>query len=363
MARFGSLGTQYFDNSGNPLVDGLIDFYEPGTTTRKNTYSDINLTIANTNPVELTAAGRQPNVFFAGTAKAVLRTAAGVVIETRDPVGDTSAGAFSAYLQDFDYPVGALVTDENGEQWASIDTPNIGNEPSASPLFWEPAIDYFLREQTVVDAGRVAVGNSSTGLSSVAGGAIGNYLAVSSTSPFTVGFVAPFPLNNPLTTVTATGAATALLNSGITSTYSVYDLIVVGTTSTADGLNLRVELAGSVISTSTYIYAADGLLSGTGAVAGTNAGTGSPVSSVPLASPGGGATRPFYLKVRIISPGSGTLSTQLVIDNSVITSAGEVSRQTITAMNTGTTALTGIQLIPVSGTITCKMNLYPANFA
>ena len=51
MARFGSLGTQYFDNSGSILIEGLIDFYEPGTTTRKDTFSDINLTSANTNPV------------------------------------------------------------------------------------------------------------------------------------------------------------------------------------------------------------------------------------------------------------------------------------------------------------------------
>jgi hypothetical protein len=35
MARFGSIGKQYFDDSGNPLISGKLYFYEPGTTTPK----------------------------------------------------------------------------------------------------------------------------------------------------------------------------------------------------------------------------------------------------------------------------------------------------------------------------------------
>ena len=40
MARFGSLDTQYFNDAGDPLVNGKIYFYESGTTTLKNTYAD-----------------------------------------------------------------------------------------------------------------------------------------------------------------------------------------------------------------------------------------------------------------------------------------------------------------------------------
>ena len=57
MARFGDLDTQYFDDAGDPLVNGKIYFYESGTTTLKGTFADINQSIPNTNPVILTAAG------------------------------------------------------------------------------------------------------------------------------------------------------------------------------------------------------------------------------------------------------------------------------------------------------------------
>jgi hypothetical protein len=93
MSRFGSLGTQFFDDSGDPLSGGSITFYETGTTTEATTYSDEALTTANDNPVVLDAAGRQPNIFFAGQLKAVLKTSGGVIVETRDPVGDAPSAS------------------------------------------------------------------------------------------------------------------------------------------------------------------------------------------------------------------------------------------------------------------------------
>ena len=51
MSRFGNLADQYFDDAGDPLVNGKITFYETNTTTLKTTYADINLSIANSNPV------------------------------------------------------------------------------------------------------------------------------------------------------------------------------------------------------------------------------------------------------------------------------------------------------------------------
>ena len=98
MARFGSLGTQYFDNSGDPLIEGKIHVYEPGTTTDKDTYADVEMTIPNTNPVILSAAGRQPNIFFSGTAGMKLTDSDGVQIEPIDPVGeDSTEGACSSW--------------------------------------------------------------------------------------------------------------------------------------------------------------------------------------------------------------------------------------------------------------------------
>jgi len=384
MARFGSLGTQYFNASGEPLVNGLIYFYESGTTTPKATYADINQTVANPNPVVLDASGYQPNIFFNGVAKAVLATSANVQIQTRDPVGDTAVNIpFQEWVPNFSYSLNDLVLGSNGEFYISLENGNIGNDPTISPTEWQPFFESIIIGQDVVAPNFVAIGNATTGFSGLdvtAKGSIlvgngtapiafpysgvnGELLSVDTSEPSGFAYVSPPSGPNPITTVTATAAVAALLNSGITSAYSVYDLICVGSTSAADGLNLRVELAGSVISTSTYIYASDGLLSGTGAVAATNAGTGAPVTSVPLASSGAGAARPFYLKITIISPSAGSQSTQLLIDNNIINNSDQVRRQTITAMNTGTTALTGIQLIPVSGTVTCTMNLYPANIA
>ena len=31
---------QYFDQNGNPLAGGFVNFYQPGTTMRVNTYQD-----------------------------------------------------------------------------------------------------------------------------------------------------------------------------------------------------------------------------------------------------------------------------------------------------------------------------------
>jgi hypothetical protein len=48
---------QYFDANGTPLAGGMVYYYIPYTTTAKNTWQDINLSILNTNPIILDAAG------------------------------------------------------------------------------------------------------------------------------------------------------------------------------------------------------------------------------------------------------------------------------------------------------------------
>lgn len=139
MARFGSLDTQYFDDSGNILPNGYIDFFESGTTTRKNTYKNVNETIPNTNPVQLEADGRQPNIFFTGSAKAVLKDSSGVIIKTLDPVGETSVdSAFSAWNSAATYSTGDVVTGSDGLYYVSIVNANQGNDPAANanPAEW-----------------------------------------------------------------------------------------------------------------------------------------------------------------------------------------------------------------------------------
>lgn len=50
--------TTFVDQNGKPLTAGTVDFYIPGTSTRKTTWQDSAATIANTNPVVLDSAGR-----------------------------------------------------------------------------------------------------------------------------------------------------------------------------------------------------------------------------------------------------------------------------------------------------------------
>ena len=60
MAATGFLSpqVQFFDDEGAPLAGGFLYAYTAGSDTPQNTYSESTLTTANTNPVELDAAGR-----------------------------------------------------------------------------------------------------------------------------------------------------------------------------------------------------------------------------------------------------------------------------------------------------------------
>lgn len=184
MARFGDLDTQYFDDAGDPLAYGRVYFYESGTTTPKTTYADVNNSIPNTNPVLLTAAGRQPNIFFDGVARAILTNSSDVQIAVRDPVGETATdfgdqwvatkvysstdvvlGSDGIYYRSLingnqnnnpvttsgywtllysvewnvgiTYDIGAVVT-YNNQQYQSLQSSNVGNNPSSATSYWVP---------------------------------------------------------------------------------------------------------------------------------------------------------------------------------------------------------------------------------
>ena len=136
MARFGSLDTQYFDDAGDPLVSGKIYFYETGTTTPKNTYADVNNTILNTNPVILTAAGRQPNIFFSGVAKAILTKSDNTQILVRDPVGETESNFGDAWISTKTYQANDVVMGSNGEIYKSLVNNNTNNNPVTTTGSW-----------------------------------------------------------------------------------------------------------------------------------------------------------------------------------------------------------------------------------
>lgn len=163
---------------------------------------------------------------------------------------------------------------------------------------------------------------------------------------------APSGGSSALTVVTATAAAAALLNTNLSSTYNVYDLVVTGVTSVNNAeVRMRMEIGGSVITTSTYQFFQ---LSAVSIIA--QAGSGAPGAYVSLLNCGNGASNSFSLTFRIYSPSSTALTKMVTWTGTAIRT--EISQWTGNATNQGTGALTGIQIYPDSGTITCVMRLY-----
>ena len=76
-----------FDSNGDPISGAKLEFFESGSSTPADTYSDDALTVANTNPVVADTAGRFGDIFLQDIDyKVVLKNASDVVIWTADPV-------------------------------------------------------------------------------------------------------------------------------------------------------------------------------------------------------------------------------------------------------------------------------------
>ena len=85
--RFNTTRIQYLDENGDPYSGGLMNYYETGTSTRLDTYSDNALSSANANPVVADSAGRFGDIFLKGQDyKVVFTDSAGTTIWTADPV-------------------------------------------------------------------------------------------------------------------------------------------------------------------------------------------------------------------------------------------------------------------------------------
>lgn len=86
--RFSNPVPQFLSDNVTALAGGKLYFYESGTTTPQDTYSNAALTTPNANPVILDSAGRAPNIFasYEDTFRVVLKTSADVTIWTKDNV-------------------------------------------------------------------------------------------------------------------------------------------------------------------------------------------------------------------------------------------------------------------------------------
>lgn len=151
MSRLIPAFEQFFDSNGKPLKNGLIDFFESGSSSvRKTTFADSGEKIANSNPVVLNGDGRCPNVFGSGTHRAVLKDSDGNQILQRDPVGGDQNLAFGADWNPTQiYSVSDVVRD-SGLYWESSTNNNLNNKPSTdSGINWRQA---FLTETQIVNA-------------------------------------------------------------------------------------------------------------------------------------------------------------------------------------------------------------------
>lgn len=89
--------SQWTDSNGDPLAGGKLYFYETGTTTPKDTYSDSGLGTPNANPVVADAAGVFGAIFLgSGNYKVILKTSADATVWTADPVIPVSSSPVSS---------------------------------------------------------------------------------------------------------------------------------------------------------------------------------------------------------------------------------------------------------------------------
>jgi len=86
--------------------------------------------------VILTAAGRQPNIFFDGVAKAILTTSANVQILVRDPVGQTTSAFGDAWVSSKIYGANDVVQGSDGEFYVSLAANNVNNNPASTSGYW-----------------------------------------------------------------------------------------------------------------------------------------------------------------------------------------------------------------------------------
>ena len=140
--------SQYFDDAGDPLMNGWMEFLYSGTNnTKKDTYTDDQMTVPNANPLQLDAAGRIGNVFGTGIYKAILyqndpvTNTPGQQVQEFDPIQSqaVTAGAgeqFEEWDATTEYSADDIVL-FNSRYYKSISDSNTGNAPDTETAWWE----------------------------------------------------------------------------------------------------------------------------------------------------------------------------------------------------------------------------------
>jgi hypothetical protein len=334
-ARFGSLGTQYFTDDNVVAGGGSVTFYEPGTTTLKDTYSDSALTILNTNPVLLDAAGRLPNVFFAGLAKAVLKDSEGEIIETRDPVGDFDSGteAFTTWAADVEYPVNAVVAGSDGYFYVSQVNPNIANDPTTSPTEWKLLVEQLGFDGTVNGNVYVVDTSDDQGIGNVTKNVVRALV--------------------PISTVVASNAATVDF-TGLDNSFDYYIVEIVQARSDADSRNFIMRTSannGVSYDSGASDYAWSILRNQNGTVTGAVSATTSQIQLSGNDAVGNAAGElGVTATVRVIKPSDAT-ATEVIADYAYMNNSGFYTNGTVYGRRVAAAAVNAIRFFFASDNI------------
>ena len=310
MARFGDFD-QYLDNAGDPLAEGKLYFYESGTTTPKTTFADINNSIPNTNPVLLSAAGRQPNIFFDGVAKVILTDNDDVQLIVRDPVGETATdfgdewvatkvynavdvvlGSDGVYYRSLingnqnnnpvtttgswtllysvewnagtTYQVGAMVT-YDGEQYQSLQSTNLNQNPSTQTAYWVLLSFAWLATATYAED-QNAVGTDGILYTSLQAANTGNDPATSPT--YWVGTSAAAAASAIASAASAAAAAADAVQTGLDAAATAADAIATAADAVQTGLDAAATAADVILTNADAVAtAADRVQTGLDAAA------------------------------------------------------------------------------------------------
>jgi hypothetical protein len=231
------------DTNGDPVSGGKLYTYAAGTTTAQTTYSDVNLTSANANPLVLDSAGRGTLFISAGTSfKYVLKTSADVTIWTADNIG--SVPKSTATLD---------VTVTAGEDLAALDCVYIsqGDGSKTAGRAYKTDADNTYSSSTAISLGLApaAIASGNTG-SIRLGGSLGGYTGLTAGATQYVSATAGALTESAPTNVQIVGQATSTTEVMMAATISQLDAskITSGTLVVArGGTGAATHTSGSIL--------------------------------------------------------------------------------------------------------------------
>lgn len=138
MSEFFNSRPQFFDASGNVLASGTIAFYTTQTLSFKEIFTDINLSVAAENPVQLSGGGVMPLRYMNGSYRIIIKDKNGVEIADLDPVQGNPelSGALGTWNTAVIYSALNTVQGSDGLYYRSQINSNIANDPTTDAVNW-----------------------------------------------------------------------------------------------------------------------------------------------------------------------------------------------------------------------------------